>query len=368
MQFIDLQAQYRAYRDEMDAAMGAVVESARFINGPQVRELEEKLAAYVGVGHAVGMSSGTDALLAVLMAWGIGPGDEVICPAFTFIATAEVVALAGAKPIFVDVEPRTLNLDPELLDAAITPRTRAVIPVSLYGQCADFPAINAVAERHGLPVLEDACQSFGAMQGGRRSCGLTTAAATSFFPAKPLGCYGDGGMCFTNDGALAERLRVIREHGQTARYRHAVVGLNARLDTLQAAVLLVKIAHFDDEVAARQRVARRYIEGLSGAVEMPPIREGDQSIYAQFTVRVSDRERVIQRLTEKGVPTAVHYPLPLHRQPVFTGLEGGAASDEVLPVASRAAREVLSLPMHPFLTEAEQDEVIAALKEAVREG
>ncbi|MBF0461579.1 MAG: DegT/DnrJ/EryC1/StrS family aminotransferase [Magnetococcales bacterium] len=358
MRFIDLQAQYRAYQPAIDAAIRAVLESASFINGPQVAQLEAELARFVGVDHAVGFASGTDGLLAVLMAWGIGPGDEVITPAFTFIATAEVIALLGAKPVFVDVDPDTLNLDPSHLEAAITARTRAIVPVSLYGQCADLEAINAVAARHGLQCLEDGCQSFGASQQGRRSCGLSAAGVTSFFPAKPLGCYGDGGMAFTNDGALAERLRVIREHGQVARYQHAVLGFNGRLDTIQAAVLLAKLPYFEAEIAARQRVADYYQTRLAGRVRLPVVLPGNQSVYAQFTIQTPHRDAVQHHLALLGIPTAIHYPAPLHRQPIFSDL---GHPEEAFPVATQAAQEVLSLPMHPFLATEEQDRVVDAL-------
>lgn len=364
MQFIDLQAQYQAYRAEIDAAMLAVAASAKFINGPQVKQVEEAMAAFVGIGHAVGYASGTEALKGLLMAWGIGPGDEVITTPFTFFATTEVIALLGAKPVFVDVDPETLNLNPALIEAAITPRTKLIMPVSLYGQCADFDAINAVARKHGLRCLEDACQSMGASQNGRRSCGLTDAAATSFFPAKPLGCFGDGGMAFTHDADLAAHLRVIREHGQSARYMHTELGLNGRLDTLQAAILLAKLPHFEAEIAARQVVAQRYRERLEGVAKLPVIRPGNLSVYAQFTVRIPQRNQVAERMNKAGIPTAIHYPLPMHRQPVFASTLGYAKGS--LPVAEQAAEEVLSLPMHPFLTEAQQDQVAAALKDALK--
>lgn len=366
VQFIDLQTQYQTYRQEIDAAMGQVMASAQFINGPQVKELEQTLAAYVGVAHGVGYSSGTDALLAILLAWDIGPGDEVITTPFTFIATAEVIQLLGAKPVFVDVEADTLNLDPNQLTAAITPRTKAIMPVSLYGQCADFDAINAVAQRHGIPCLEDGCQSLGARYRGRPSCGLTQAAATSFFPAKPLGCFGDGGMAFTNDHQLDQKLRMIREHGQSARYRHAVIGINGRLDTIQAAVLLAKFPHFEAEIAARQAVAQRYRQLLAGLpVQLPVVHPDNRSVYAQFTIRLANREQVIQGMTAAGIPTAVHYPVPLHQQPVFARL--GLAA-ETFPVAMQASNEVLSLPMHPFLTADQQEQVAHALSQAIATG
>ncbi|MBF0126315.1 MAG: DegT/DnrJ/EryC1/StrS family aminotransferase [Magnetococcales bacterium] len=362
MEFIDLQAQYQALRVPVDRAIQEVLDSSRYINGPQVKQLEAELARFVGIEHGVGFSSGTDALLAILMAWEIGPGDEVITTPFSFIATAETIALTGAKAVFVDVSPDTLNLNPALIEAAITPRTRAIMPVSLFGQCADLDLINAVAASHNLPVLEDACQSFGASHKGRRSCSMTTAAATSFFPAKPLGCYGDGGMAFVRDGELAQRLRVIREHGQVEPYRHTLIGINGRLDTLQAAILLAKLPHFEAEIQARQQVADRYAQRLTGKVRIPQIRPENVSVFAQYTVRVANRVQVREALTRAGIPTAIHYPTPLHRQPVFMNMGYG---DVACPVATRAASEVLSLPMHPYLTADQQDQVAQALLRTV---
>lgn len=355
MQFIDLKIQYQSYQKEIDAAIQSVVHSAQFVNGPQVSLLESKLADYVGVSHGIGFSSGTDSLLATLMAWEIGPGDEVITTPFTFIATAEVIAFLRAKPVFVDVDPETLNMDPNCLESAITSRTKAILPVSLYGQCADFDAINAIAEKRGLPVLEDACQSFGASYRGKRSGSLSLASATSFFPAKPLGCYGDGGMAFTNDENLASRLKIVREHGQAARYRHAMVGMNGRLDTLQAAILLAKLPFFEGEVTARQRVADYYRSHLQNRVRLPVIKADNVSVYSQFTIRLDDRERVQNYLANLDIPTAIHYPAPLHMQPVFAKLKYKKSD---FPVALQAANEVLSLPMHPFMSTEQQDQVI----------
>ncbi|MBF0158158.1 MAG: DegT/DnrJ/EryC1/StrS family aminotransferase [Magnetococcales bacterium] len=366
MEFIDLQAQYRAYRPEIDAAIRSVLEASRYINGPQVIDLEKRLAEFVGSAHGIGFSSGTDSLLAVLMAWDIGPGDEVITTPFTFIATAEAIALLGAKPVFVDIEPDTLTLDPALIEAAITPHTKAILPVSLFGHCADFDAINAIAERHGLPCLEDACQSLGSSYHGRRSGALSTASAVSFFPSKPLGCYGDGGMVFTSDDALMERLRVLREHGQTMRYHHAVLGINGRLDTLQAAILLAKLPHFEAELATRQQQADHYCAGLRACdmIRLPTMRSECVSVFSQFTIRISQRDAVQRRLAEEGVPTAIHYPIALHQQPVFSAMLHHQEQD--FPVAAQAAREVLSLPMHAFLTRDQQDHVIEAVIKAVR--
>jgi UDP-2-acetamido-2-deoxy-ribo-hexuluronate aminotransferase len=369
MDFIDLKTQYRRIEPSVDARIAKVLEHGQYILGPEVAELEALLAAYVGTKHCVAASSGTDTLLMALMALGIGPGDEVITVPFTFIATGEMIALAGATPVFVDIDPRTYNLDPTRLEAAITPRTRAIMPVSLYGQCADFDAINAIARRHGLPVIEDGAQSFGATYKGRRSCALSTIGSTSFFPSKPLGAYGDGGAVFTDDDSLAKLMREIRVHGQDRRYHHPRLGLNGRLDSLQAAVLLAKMEIFPDEVEARLRVGARYSDLIAeafgaghGQVRAPHVEPFNTSVYAQYTVEVEAREDVESRLKAAGVPTAVHYPLPLHLQPVFANLGQGAGS---FPVSEAAARRVISLPMHPYLTEDQQRKVVSALVAAV---
>ncbi|NLR75885.1 DegT/DnrJ/EryC1/StrS family aminotransferase [Leeia aquatica] len=362
MEFIDLKSQYRHLKPAIDQRIQQVLDHGQFIMGPEVAELEAVLADYVGVKHCVGVADGTTALMIALMALDIQPGDEVITTPFTFIATGEMIALMGAKPVFVEIDPVSWNLDPALLEAAITPRTRAIMPVSLYGQCADFDAINAVAAKHGLPVIEDGAQSFGARYHGRRSCGLSTLATTSFFPSKPLGCYGDGGACFTNDDALAQRMRQIRVHGQNRRYHHPVLGLNGRLDTLQAAILLGKWPTFADEVAARERIGARYSDKLAGIVTTPQLAPGYSSVYAQYTIEVDNRDAVQASLKAAGIPTAVHYPIPLHLQPVFAGLGLGAGS---FPRAEAAGRRVMSLPMHPFLDEASQDRVVDAVRAAV---
>lgn len=361
MRFIDLQTQYEKYKEEMDRAIAEVLAASQFINGPQVARLEATLASYVGVREAVGFSSGTDSLLAVLMAWSVGPGDEVITTPFSFFATAEVIALLGAKPVFCDVEETTLNIDPQQVEAAITPKTRVIMPVSIFGQCADLTTLASISKKHGLLCFEDGCQSFGATHHGRRSCGLAHAGATSFFPAKALGCYGDGGMVFTDDQDLAELLRSIREHGQKVRYRHVRLGMNGRLDTLQAAVLQVKFAHFEDEIASRQKIAQYYQDNLPTGVRGPAILPENSSVFSQFTIRIAERDRVQAALQQAGIPTAIHYPIPLHRQPALEGL----VDNKSLPVASRAAEEVLSLPMHPFLTRDQQDQVLEALTKAV---
>jgi len=361
MELHDLKTQYRRLKPRIDARMQAVLDHGQYIMGPEVAELEGKLAAYVGSKHCIGVADGTTALLVAMMALGIGPGDEVITTPFTFIATGEMIALLRATPVFVDIDPRTWNIDPRAIEAAVTPRSRAIMPVSLYGQCADMDAINAVAARHGLAVIEDAAQSFGATYKGRRSGALSTIGTTSFFPTKPLGCYGDGGACFTDDDGLAQRMRQIRLHGQDRRYHHPLIGINGRLDTLQA--LLAKLEVLDDELAARARIGKRYSELLAGvASRLPTIEVHNTSVYAQYTIEAEGRADVQARLKEQGIPTAVHYPVPLHLQPAFAGL---ALGEGTFPKSEAAARRVLSLPMHPFLDEAQQDRVVAAVKGAV---
>lgn len=357
IEFIDLKAQQARIKDKIDAGIQRVLAHGQYILGPEVAELEQRLAAFVGAKYCITCANGTDALQIAQMALGVGPGDEVITPGFTYIATAETVALLGAKPVYVDVDPRTYNLDPALLEAAITPRTKAIIPVSLYGQCADFDAINAIAAKHGIPVIEDAAQSFGATYKGRRSCNLTTIACTSFFPSKPLGCYGDGGALFTNDDELAVVLRQIARHGQDRRYHHVRVGVNSRLDTLQAAILLPKLEVFSEEFECRQVVAAHYDQALiqAGIQSVPYVASGNISAYAQYTVRVADRNAVVAGLNEAGIPSAVHYPIPLNKQPAVAD---GLAS---LPVGDALAEQVISLPMYPYLTCSDQGRVIAAL-------
>ena len=355
MDFIDLKSQYQRLKADIDAGIQRVLDHGQYILGPEVVELEEKLAAYTGAKHCITVANGTDALQIAQMALGIGPGGEVITPGFTYIATAETVALLGARPVYVDVCPRTYNLDPALLEAAITPRTKAIIPVSLYGQCADFDAINAIAARHGIPVIEDAAQSFGATYKGRKSGNLSTIACASFFPSKPLGCYGDGGAIFTNDDELAKVLRQIARHGQDRRYHHIRVGVNSRLDTLQAAILLPKLAILDDEMALRQQVAQRYAallppplgecEGEVQHVTKPYVESHNQSAWAQYTIQVNHRDAAQEKLKAAGIPTAVHYPIPLNQQPAV------ADPHARLPVGDALAQRVLSLPMHPYLDE-----------------
>lgn len=357
MEFIDLKSQYQRLKAEIDAAIQRVLDHGQYMLGPEVAELESRLAAYTGAKYCISVANGTDALQIALMALGIGPGDEVITPGFTYIATAETVALLRAKPVYVDIDARTYNLDPALLEAAITPRTKAIIPVSLYGQCADFDVVNAIAARHGIPVIEDAAQSFGATYKGRKSCNLSTIGCTSFFPSKPLGCYGDGGAIFTGDDELAKVIRQIARHGQDRRYHHVRVGVNSRLDTIQAAILLPKLAIFDEEMAQRQQVAARYagLLNAAGINTTPYIEPHNISAWAQYTVRVKSRDAVQKRMADAGVPTAVHYPIPLNKQPAV------ADASVRLPVGDEIAAQVMSLPMSPNLSEADQVRVVAAL-------
>jgi UDP-2-acetamido-2-deoxy-ribo-hexuluronate aminotransferase len=361
MEFIDLKSQYLFLKKEIDAGIQRVLDHGQYILGPEVDELEEKLAAFVGTKYCISVANGTDALQIAQMAFGIGHGDEVITPGFTYIATAETVALLGAKPIYVDIHPKTYNLDVELLEAAITPRTKAIIPVSLYGQCADFDAINAVASKYNIPVIEDAAQSFGATYKGRRSCNVSTVACTSFFPSKPLGCYGDGGAIFTNDDELAKVMRQIARHGQDRRYHHVRVGINSRLDTIQAAILLPKLAILDREIMARQQVANQYDDLLktTQVISIPFIEEGNQSAWAQYTIRVPNRENVQNKLQQVGIPTAIHYPTPLNKQPAVYD------SSAKLPIGDMVSDEVMSLPMSPTLSKSDQITIASALRDAL---
>jgi UDP-2-acetamido-2-deoxy-ribo-hexuluronate aminotransferase len=363
MQYIDLKAQYRRIKADVDSKIQTVLDSGQFILGAEVRELETRLAAYVGVKHCIGLASGTDALLVALMALGIGKGDEVITTPFSFIATATMTKLLGAESVFVDIDPRTYNIDPQLIEQAITPRTKAILPVNLYGQCADFDAINAIAKKHGLYVIEDAAQSFGALYKGRQSCGLGTIGCASFFPSKPLGCYGDGGACFTDDDEIATRLRQIANHGQDRRYHHVQLGINGRLDTLQAAILLAKLAVFDDETQRRLAIAKQYESLLSSHVITPYIESHNQSVYAQYTIEVDHRDEVAQALTKQQIPTSVHYPLPINQQPIF--VETAKQQANTFPHSDRAAQRVLSLPFHPYLETKDLEKIVAAVKGAV---
>jgi UDP-2-acetamido-2-deoxy-ribo-hexuluronate aminotransferase len=372
--FIDLKTQYEVLKTSVDARIHKVLDHGQYIMGPEVRELEERLEAYTGARHCITVASGTEALLISLMALGIKPGDEVITTPFTFVATAEVIVLLGAVPVFVDVEPDTCNINASLIEAAITPKTKAIMTVSLYGQPADMDEINAIASHHGnIPVIEDAAQSFGAEYKGRKSCNLSTIGCTSFFPSKPLGCYGDGGAIFTNDDELAKIMRQIARHGQDRRYHHIRVGVNSRLDTLQAAILLPKLAVLDEELAQRQRIADTYSTLLKSQIRAPechPREGGDSSsaslitpyiephntsAWAQYTIQVHNREALQDQLKQAGIPTAVHYPIPLNKQPAV------ADATSQLPVGDEVAKRVMSLPMHSYLSASDQGYVCSKL-------
>ena len=356
MQFTDLKTQYAALKPSIDARIQRVLDHGQYIMGPEVKELEAALAAFTGSRHCITVASGTEALLIALMALELQPGDEVITTPFTFAATAETIVLAGCKPVFVDIEPDTCNIDVSLIEARVTARTRAIMPVGLYGQVADMAEINAIAARHGLAVIEDAAQSFGALYQGRRSCALSTFGATSFFPSKPLGCYGDGGALFTDDDALAQAAREIRVHGQSARYTHTRVGVGGRMDTLQCAVVLGKLERFEWELQRRAEIGARYRSLLEG-VEQVAVRPDRNSVWAQFTVMVDRRADVQVALQAAGVPTAVHYPKPLHLQPAYAAY----GSPDGCPVSSTLGQRVLSLPMSADLSAGDQDRVVAAL-------
>ena len=359
MEFIDLKTQYRGIKESIDRRIQAVLEHGQYVMGPEIVELEAALADRTGAAHCIACSSGTDALLLAMRSLGIGPGDEVVTTPFSFFATAEMIALLGATPVFVDICPVTYNLDPRLLAATITSRTRAILPVSLYGQCADMDAIAEIAG--AIPVIEDAAQSFGATYKGRQSCNLSLIGCTSFFPSKPLGCYGDGGACFTSDDELAAKMRMVRNHGQDRRYHHPVIGVNARMATIQAAVLLGKLEIFDAEMKRRAEVGARYTELLGETVKTPRIMKVNTSVYAQYTIEVEEREAFQEAMKSRGVPTTVHYPEALHLQPAFDYL--GRLAGE-FPNAEGAAKRVVSLPMHPYLSDSE----LVAVVESVKEG
>ena len=364
--FIDLQAQRRRLGPALDAAIKAAVEGGQWILGPQVAQFEKDIAQWTGVKHAIGCANGTDALLLLLRAWGVGPGDAVFVPAFTFAASGEVVALAGATPVFVDVLPDTFNMDPVSLEAAIalvkrdgTLKPKVVMPVDLFGQPADYRSLAPIAKREGLKLLCDTAQGFGAVMDGKRAGAIGDAAATSFFPAKPLGCYGDGGACFTNDDEMKDKLLSLRMHGQGRdRYEHVAIGLNSRLDTIQAAILIEKLKIFEDEIDQRNKVARRYSEAFanSNRIKTPVVLEGVTSTWASYTLQVPDRARFQADLKQAGIPTMVYYPIPLSRQPAYAAYPGVAT-----PVSEALCGQVVSLPMHPYLDENAQDRVIDAV-------
>ena len=363
MEFIDLKSQQALIREDLRERIDTVLEHGRYIMGPEVKELEAQLAAYVGVKHCITVSSGTDSLLIALMALGVGPGDEVITVPYTWISTAEVISLLGAKPVFIDIRAEDMNMDASLLEAAITEKTKAIMPVGIYGQTADMTAINEIAARHGnLPVLEDAAQSFGGTHHGKKSCSLSTIGSTSFFPSKPLGGYGDGGALFTDDDDLAQAMAQIRVHGQSRKHHHPILGLNGRLDTLQAAVVLAKMPLFDDEVKKRNEVAARYNESLtSGSLSVlaPRATEGNTSVWAQYTILSPERDALAARLKEADIPSVSYYAVPLHLQPVFEYLNHQEGD---FPVSEKVAAECLSLPMNPYLSESEIEQVCTALR------
>lgn len=353
--FIDLKAQYQALQSQIKERINRVLEHGQYIMGPEVRELEETLQKYTGAKYCITVASGTEALLISLMALGIKPGDEIITTPFTFVATAEVIVLLGAKPVFVDIEPDTCNIDANKIEAKITSKTKAIMPVSLYGQVADMDEINAIAVKFNLPVIEDAAQSFGAEYKGRKSCNLSTIGCTSFFPSKPLGCYGDGGAIFTNDEYIATACHEIRVHGQSQRYVHTRVGVGGRMDTIQCAVVLAMLERFDWAVAQRQRIGQQYdISLAAGDIDLLTLRPDRTSVYAQYTVLVSDRDVMQKRLSEAGIPTAVHYPVPLNEQPAYKHL----CCPDCTPIAQRIAKRVLSLPISPDLALEDQERIV----------
>jgi UDP-2-acetamido-2-deoxy-ribo-hexuluronate aminotransferase len=358
--FIDLKAQYQKYKTEIDAQVQEVFTNAQFIGGEKLNNLEKNLASYTGAKHAIGCSSGTDALLLSLMALNISQGDEVITTPFTFIATAEVIAFLGAKAVFVDIDEGSYNIDPSKIKDAITDRTKAIMPVSLYGQCADMDEINEIAKEFNIPVIEDACQSFGATYKGKKSCNLSTIGCTSFFPSKPLGAYGDGGAIFTDDDELANKMRMLLNHGQGERYKHKFIGINGRLDAVQAAILGVKLKYFDSEVQLRDNIGSRYNDLLDDAdVITPKIAKHNTSVFAQYSIRVKDRKAMVEKLSKEDIPTAVHYPVPLHLQEAFKYLN---YKEGDFPISEMVASQIMSLPMSPFLSDAEQDFIINTIK------
>jgi len=378
MQFIDLKTQYRRIQDSVNRRMNVVLEHGNYILGPEIQELERKLAEYCGATHCLTCASGTDALLLPLMALGIGKGDAVFTTPFTFIATAEVIALLGATPVYVDIDPKTYNIDPEKLDVAVNDVThgkkpasgipdglkpRCIIPVDIFGLPADYDAIHRIAKKYGLSVIEDAAQSFGATYKGKKACSLADIAATSFFPAKPLGCYGDGGAVFTNNKELAEKLESLRVHGKgTDKYDNVRIGINGRFDSLQAAIVLAKMEVFAQEVEMRQAVALRYSEGLKNSVSVPYIPEGYMSVWAQYSILSDKKDTCMQNLTKAGIPTAVYYPKPLHLQTAFSYLGYKKGS---MPVSEQIAEKIFSIPMHPYLNQEDQDKIMTIIKDAV---
>ncbi|MEA2059794.1 MAG: DegT/DnrJ/EryC1/StrS family aminotransferase [Thermodesulfobacteriota bacterium] len=362
MEFIDLKTQQARIREKIEARIKTVLDHGKYIMGPEIFELEEKLAANVGAKHCITCTSGTDALLMALMALDIQPGDEVITVPYTWISTAEVISLLRAVPVFVDIQPDTFNMDPDKLESAITSRTRAIMPVGIYGQCADMTRINAVAAGHGIPVIEDAAQCFGATHQGIKACNHSILGCTSFFPSKPLGCYGDGGAIFTPDDALAEKLRQIRIHGQKIKHQHPLVGINGRLDTIQAAILLEKLALFPEECEARARIGTRYDTLLADVpfIETPIIAKDNTSVYAQYTILSENRDALSLALQTQNIPSVAYYTAPLHLQGAFAGLDYKPGD---FPISEKVAAQCLSLPMSPYLAVAQQKKIVIGLSE-----
>ncbi len=366
--FIDLKSQYLALKGNIDQRIQKVLESGAYINGPEVAELETQLSAHTGTKHCLAVASGTDALLIPMMALGIGPGDEVITTAFSFVATAETIVLSGATPIYVDIDPKTFNIDPKKIEQAITPKTKAIIPVSLYGQACDLEEINLIAKKHNLFVIEDTAQSYGAKYKNKKSGALTTAAGTSFYPAKPLGCYGDGGAIFTNDANLHIAMKEIREHGSEKRYYHTRLGLNGRLDTIQCAILLAKLERYDWEVEQRNKIASAFTNAFIGLNKIDPqfstphIKNDNVSVWAQYTVTISHRNSFQKKMQELGVPTTVHYPMTMPDQPWY---KNNTPLKHDITHSRWAADHVISLPMYPDMDNKTQDIIINAVKTAV---
>ena len=360
--FANLKLAYLAHQEDFEKEISRVLSGASYIMGPEIEKLEEELIQFTGAKHSISCSSGTDALLLAMMALDIKPGDEVITTPFTFISTAETIALLGAKPVFVDIDAETFNIDVDLLEPKITDKTKAIVPVSLFGQVADMDEINRLAKKHNLSVIEDAAQSFGATYKGEKSCNLSTIACTSFFPAKPLGCFGDGGAVFTNNNALAEKIKSLRVHGQTQPYTHKHIGLGARLDNVQAAVLLIKLKSYNDAINMRQAAAERYHKMLDGFIKTPVVKNYNTSVWAQYSIRIPSRDLIKSKLKEQGVPTAVYYPKPLHLQKCFEYLNYKTGD---FPVSEKTAGEIISLPINPYITEIEQEFIVEELKKCL---
>jgi len=357
--FIDLKAQYQKYKEEIDLEIKEVLDNAEYIMGPKVSKLENELSSFVGVKHAIACSSGTDALILALMAIGIKPGDEIITTPFTFIATAESISFLGAVPVFVDIDEKTYNIDPSKITAKITSKTKAIMPVSLFGKVSNMDHINKIASKYDLKVIEDAAQSFGAEYKNKKSCNLSDIACTSFFPAKPLGCYGDGGAVFTNNDLLAKQMRIILNHGQTKRYVHSHIGINGRLDAIQAGVLSVKLKHYEEELNQREIIATKYNENLKNVI-LPSYEDDESSVWAQYCIRVENRDNMIKKCSDNNVPTGVYYPIPLHLQEVFNYL-GYKEGD--FPITEQVSKDIMALPMSAFLTEKEQEYIIKIINE-----